>query len=102
MMTLLFPIVRTLYTPCIHTRMLFFTFLHLALCSRNNKPPHRYTEPPDQPSAPSLAISFCTSSVGLRPYDCWTVGRAVLSIRLKRLKPLGPPSLGAHQDQYYL
>src|SRR6218665_3521453 len=23
--------------------------------------------------------------------------RAVLSIRLKRLKPLGPPSLGAHQ-----
>ena len=23
--------------------------------------------------------------------------RAVLSIRLKRLKPLGPPSLGAHK-----
>jgi len=62
------------YTPCIHTRMLFFTFLHLALCSRNNKPPHRYTEPSDQPSAPSLAIIICTSSVGLRPYDCWTVG----------------------------
>jgi len=34
---LLFPIVWTLYTPCIHTRLLFFTFLHLALCSRNNK-----------------------------------------------------------------
>src|SRR6218665_1760498 len=28
--------------------------------------------------------------------------RAVLSVRLKRLKPLGPPSLGADQDQYYL
>ena len=24
-------------TPSIHTHMLFFTFLHLALCSRNNK-----------------------------------------------------------------
>src|SRR6218665_380599 len=25
------------FTPSIHTHMLFFTFLHLALCSRNNK-----------------------------------------------------------------
>src|SRR6218665_1486356 len=29
-------IIHTL-TPCIHTRMLFFTFLHLALCSHNSE-----------------------------------------------------------------
>src|SRR6218665_2523836 len=29
-------------TPSIHTHMLFFTFLRLALCSRNNKYPIRH------------------------------------------------------------
>src|SRR6218665_1504774 len=31
------PYVEPPLTPCIHNRMLFFTFLRLALCSRNSE-----------------------------------------------------------------